>query len=192
MGYNFFAYMSRMKHIKRWSLMRSTFKENILEHSLQTAQIAHALALINNQIYKGNLNAGRLACIAMYHDASEVITGDLPAPIKYFNPTIKQAYDEIENIANDKLLSMLPPALKREYEKLIKIEHNSTEHQYLKAADKISAYIKCIEEVKSGNSEFFKAKTTIKADIDKIGLPEVAYFMDNFLTAYEKTLDELD
>ncbi len=192
MSYNFFAFMSRMKYIERWSLMRSTVKENILEHSLQTAQIAHALAVINNKIYNGNLDCGLITCAAMYHDASEVITGDMPAPIKHFNPDIKKAYKEIEQLANDKLLSMLPSPLQEEYKKLIKMDTESLEYAYLKAADKLSAYIKCIEEIKTGNKEFRKAKITIKADLDKINLPEVKYFMDNFISAYEKTLDELD
>ncbi len=192
MDYNFFAFMSRMKYIERWSLMRSTVKENILEHSLQTAHIAHALAIINNKVFDGGLEAGFLASAAMYHDANEVITGDMPAPIKYFNPDIKQAYKTIEQIANDKLLSMLPDLLRPEYEKLIKIKPESIEYLYLKAADKLSAYIKCIEELKTGNTEFKKAKAAIKADLEKIKLPEVKYFMDNFIGAYEKTLDELD
>jgi len=192
MDYNFFAFMSRMKYIERWSLMRSTVKENILEHSLQVAHIAHALAVINNKVFSGNLNAGYIACAAMYHDASEVITGDMPAPIKYFNPSIKKAYKDIEQVANDKLLSMLPDSLRPEYEKLIKIDPESNEYAYLKAADKLSAYIKCIEELKTGNREFQKAKISIKADLDKITLPEVKYFVDNFIGAYEKTLDELD
>ena len=192
MDYNFFAFMSRMKYIERWSLMRSTVKENILEHSLQVAHIAHALAIINNKVFCGNLNAGLITCAAIYHEASEVITGDMPAPIKYFNPSIKKVYKDIEQVANDKLLSMLPDSLRPEYEKLIKIDPKSVEYAYLKAADKLSAYIKCIEELKTGNKEFQKAKIAIKADLDKITLPEVKYFMDNFIGAYEKTLDELD
>ncbi len=192
MDYNFFAFMSRMKYIERWSLMRSTVKENILEHSLQVAHIAHALAIINNKVFCGNLNAGLITCAAIYHEASEVITGDMPAPIKYFNPSIKKVYKDIEQVANDKLLSMLPDSLRPEYEKLIKIDPKSNEYAYLKAADKLSAYIKCIEELKTGNKEFQKAKIAIKADLNKITLPEVKYFMDNFIGAYEKTLDELD
>jgi len=192
MDYNFFAFMSRMKYIERWSLMRSTVKENILEHSLQVAHIAHALAIINNKVFCGNLDAGLITCAAIYHEASEVITGDMPAPIKYFNPSIKKVYKDIEQVANDKLLSMLPDSLRPEYEKLIKIDPESNEYAYLKAADKLSAYMKCIEELKTGNKEFQKAKIAIKADLDKITLPEVKYFMDNFIGAYEKTLDELD
>jgi 5'-deoxynucleotidase len=172
--------------------MRSNQKENILEHSLQAAQIAHALALINNKLFGGKLDAGFIACAAMYHEASEVITGDLPSPIKYYNPAIKEAYKNIEQIANDKLLSMLPDALKGEYEKLIKVDPSSIEYKYIKAADKLCAYIKCIEELKTGNLEFHKAGAAIKADLEKIDLPEVAYFMHNFIAAYEKTLDELD
>ena len=184
--------MNRMKYIERWSLMRSTVRENIMEHSEQVAQIAHALALINNKVFNGNLDANLMCAIAIYHEASEVITGDLPTPIKYNNKFIKDAYKDLEALANKKLIAMLPDILQDEYKKLIEIDNNSPEYAYLKAADKLCAYIKCIEELKAGNSEFNKAKIAIKSDIEKIDLPEVKYFMDNFIQGFEKTLDELE
>jgi len=192
MSYNFFAFMNRMKYIERWSLMRSTVKENIMEHSEQVAQIAHALAIINNKIYGGSINADKLAVMAIYHEASEVITGDLPTPIKYHNSFINNAYKDLELLANEKLLGMLPLELRDEYSKLLLIDTTSPEYAYLKAADKLSAYIKCIEELKAGNSEFSKAKKTIKNSLSEIKLPEVKYFIDNFIDGFEKTLDELD
>ena len=187
---NFFAYLSRMKYIKRWSLMRSTVTENILEHSAEVAQIAHALASISNLYFGGNLDADRIGMMGLYHETSEVITGDLPTPVKYYNPEIKSAYKAIEEVANTKLISMLPEELRPTYENLIK--PTEKEALIVKASDKISAYIKCVEEVKCGNGEFKKAQKSLKSTLDSFDLPEVKYFMDNFLPAYSKTLDELD
>ena len=190
---SFFAYMSRMKFIKRWSLMKSVNEENIAEHSAQVAHIAHALALIKNKFYGGTLNADRIATLALYHESSEVITGDLPTPIKYYNPKIRTAYKEIEGAANQKLLSMLPEELREDYLPIIEHDSESYEYKLVKIADKISAYVKCVEELKSGNHEFAKAEITLKNDIDTyLDMPEVEYFCTHFLEAFSLTLDELD
>lgn len=191
--YNFFAYMARMKLIKRWSLMKSVSDENIAEHSAQVAQIAHAIAVIKNKLFGGEVNADRIASIALYHETSEVLTGDLPTPIKYYNPDIRNAYKEIEGIANDKLIGMLPKELQDEYRSLIEIKAGTYEHDIVKAADKIAAYIKCIEELRSGNREFAKAEETLRCEIDSYRrYDEVAYFCDTFLDTFKKTLDELE
>ena len=191
--YNFFAYMARMKLIKRWSLMKSVSEENIAEHSAQVAQIAHALALIKNKRFGGELNADRIATMALYHETSEVLTGDLPTPIKYYNPDIRKAYKDIEGIANEKLLSMLPEELTEEYRQLIEPDPDSYEHMLIKAADKISAYIKCIEEMRSGNREFAKAEGSLKKAVeDYFCYDEVKYFCETFIDSFKKTLDELE
>ena len=193
MSHHFFAYMARMKLIRRWSLMKSVSEENIAEHSAQVAQIAHALALIKNRMFGGNVNADRVTSIALYHETSEVLTGDLPTPIKYYNEEIRRSYKEIEGIANKKLISMLPDALKEDYRALIEVPADSYEHILVKAADKISAYIKCIEELRSGNREFSKAEAALRKEIDAyLQYPEVAYFCETFLDTFTKTLDELD
>lgn len=191
--YHFFAYMARMKLIRRWSLMKSVNEENIAEHSAQVAQIAHALALIKNKKFGGTLNAEHVATLALYHETSEVLTGDLPTPIKYYNPQIRKAYKDIEGIANEKLLSMLPEELQEDYRLLIADHTESYEHTLVKAADKIAAYIKCIEEMRSGNREFAKAETTLQHEVEKyFCYEEVRYFCDTFLDTFRKTLDELE
>lgn len=191
--YHFFAYMARMKLIRRWSLMKSVSEENIAEHSAQVAQIAHALALIKNRLYGGTLNADRIATMALYHETSEVLTGDLPTPIKYYNPQIRTAYKDIEGIANEKLLGMLPEELRADYRALITEDPDSYEHMLVKAADKIAAYIKCVEEMRSGNREFAKAEVTLRAEVERLCKhEEVRYFCDTFLDTFRKTLDELD
>ncbi len=191
--YNFFAYMSRMKLIRRWALMKAVTDENIAEHSAEVAQIAHALAVIANKLYGKHLNADRVTTLALYHEASEVITGDLPTPIKYYNPEIRKAYKDIESIANNKLLSMLPDELKDEYTPIIEQDTSTYEHRIVKAADKLAAYVKCLDELKSGNKEFAKAKTALKKEVEAyFDMPEVKYFCDKFLSSYSKTLDELD
>ena len=193
MSHHFFAYMARMKLIRRWSLMKSVSEENIAEHSAQVAQIAHALALIKNRMFGGNVNADRITSIALYHETSEVLTGDLPTPIKYYNEEIRRSYKEIEGIANNKLISMLPEALQADYRAIIEVPADSYEHVLVKAADKICAYIKCIEELRSGNREFSKAEAALKKEIDAyLQYPEVAYFCETFLDTFTKTLDELD
>ncbi len=189
--YKFFAYLNRMKYIKRWSLMHSTTNENIMEHSQQVAVVAHALASISNIYFGGNLDANSIAVKALFHETSEVITGDLPTPIKYFNPEIRDSYKNLEKLANEKLLNQLPSQLSVEYSKIV-ADDSSEEHKFVKYADKICAYIKCVDEVKMGNSEFFKAKETIENEIKAFQSPEVDYFMENFLPAFFLTLDELE
>ena len=190
---HFFAYMARMKLIRRWSLMKSVSDENIAEHSAQVAQIAHALALIRNRYFGGSLDADRIAVMALYHETSEVLTGDLPTPIKYYNPDIRNAYREIESVANEKLIGMLPEELRDEYRSLIEVSEDSYEHMLVKAADKISAYIKCIEELRSGNREFAKAEISLWKEIERYFVhEEVAYFCNTFLDTFRKTLDELE
>ena len=197
MEYNFFATISRMKYINRWALMRNSRNENLSEHSLEVAMIAHALCSIGNVRYEKKLNADRAALIGLYHDSSEIITGDMPTPVKYYNPDIKEAYKEVEKIAEFKLLEKLPRDLRPVYEEIYKTD-NTADDKYMralvKAADKISAYIKCIEEEKSGNTEFSTAKNSIEKSLDKYSkdYPEVKDFIAEFLPPYGKTLDELN
>jgi 5'-deoxynucleotidase len=191
--YNFFAYMARMKLIRRWSLMKSVTDENIAEHSAQVAQIAHAIAVIANRVYGRDVNADRITTLALYHESSEVITGDLPTPIKYYNPEIKEAYKEVEAVANKKLLEMLPEDLRPDYKPFF--EHSGEDPELLKllkAADKISALIKCVEEENSGNREFSKAKISIMESIEKMDIPEANTFVEEFLPSYGLTIDELN
>lgn len=191
--HHFFAYMARMKLIRRWSLMKSVSEENIAEHSAQVAQIAHALALIKNKHFGGSINADRVTTMALYHETSEVLTGDLPTPIKYYNPEIRKAYKDIEGVANEKLLGMLPVELREEYRPLVMGEEGSYEQKLVKAADKISAYIKCMEELRSGNREFVKAEATLRAEVERLcEMEEVRYFCDTFMDTFRKTLDELE
>ena len=190
---HFFAYLSRMKYIQRWSLMRNVVQENIQEHSLQVAMIAHSLAVIRNKFYGGELDADRIAVIALYHDISEVVTGDLPSPIKYFNPDIRSAYKQIESRAEGQILSLLPESLYDEYHRLILKDGKRKDFkQIISAADKLSAYIKCLEEINAGNMEFSKAKKAIWETIVKMDLPEVDYFIKHFIPSFELTLDELN
>lgn len=191
MNFNFFAYLNRMKYIKRWSLMHSMVEENIMEHTEQVSVIAHALAVIKNKIYGGNVDVEKVVLYSQYHETSEVITGDLPTPIKYFNKEINVAYKELERGAELKLLSMLPTKLSEEYRKYVIPDEKSDEYAIMKIADKISAYVKCVEEVKSGNKEFIRAKQSIKKELDKCDRDEVKYFIKNVLPCYELTLDEL-
>ena len=196
MEYNFFATVSRMKYIDRWALMRNSRNENLSEHSLEVAMIAHALCVIGNVRYEKNLNADRAALIGLYHDSSEIITGDMPTPVKYYNPEIKDAYKQVETIAEYKLLEKLPSDLRPAFEEIYKSD-NSADDKYLrrlvKAADKLSAYIKCIEEEKAGNTECSTAKQSVGNAIKKLQeeLPEVKDFVEEFLPPYGKTLDEL-
>lgn len=189
--HSFFAFLNRMKYIQRWSLMKSTDVENISEHSQQVALIGHSLAVINNVIFNGDANPDRVCALAIFHEATEVITGDLPTPIKYFNASLNTAYKELEQIAADKLLTYLPKELKDYYEDLLKPDTSSYEYRLVKAADKIAALIKCIDELKVGNTEFKKAKSSIEKQIARFNIPEVKYFLDNFLDAYYLSLDEL-
>ncbi len=192
-NFHFFAFLSRMKYINRWGLMRNTYTENIQEHSLQVAIIAHGLAVIRNTYFNGEVNPERVAILAMFHDCNEIITGDMPTPIKYYNPQISKIYKDIEDISKEKIISMLPEEMADEYYSLFFKNPDDTNcWKLVKAADRISAYIKCIEEVKAGNNEFNKARETILQTITEIELPEVRYFMEKFIPSFNLSLDEID
>lgn len=189
----FFALMGRMKHIARWGLMRSTVSENVQEHTMQVAAIAHSLAVIGREVYHKDVDPGRVAAAALYHDIPEILTGDLPTPVKYFNPGISNAYKGVEKIAKDKLFSRIPEELAPAYRGLIFSEEEEPAiYRYVKAADKIAAYIKCIEEVKTGNSEFVKAGEQLGAAVSSLKMPEAEWFCARFLPAFHKSLDELE
>jgi len=190
---HFFAYLSRMKFIRRWGLMHNTYPENIQEHSLRVAMVAHALAVIRNRLFAGNVSGERTALLALYHDAGEVLTGDLPAPVKYFNPEIKNAYKEIETAAARRLLNMIPESLKADYQGLFFAEEADRKpRELVKAADKLCAYLKCLEEIGAGNQEFAKAEKALRASVEELDLPEVRYFLDTFVPSFRLTVDELD
>jgi len=191
MSSGFFAMLSRMKYISRWALMRNTEKETLSEHSLETAVIAHALAVLRNTRFGGSVNPERVALMAMFHDASEIITGDMPTPIKYYSPQLRSMYGEVEQAAGERLLSMLPDYLQEQYRDLLLQDECSEEHTLVKAADKLSALIKCMEERKAGNMEFANAEETTRAAVEKMALPEAEVFMKEFLPAYALTLDQL-
>jgi len=190
---SFFAMMSRMKYIDRWALMRNSQEENVSEHSLEVAMLAHALCVIGNKRLGKTLNADRAAVIALYHDATEIITGDMPTPVKYFDREIRAAYRRIEDDAADKLLSQLPEDLRAEYKSYLlpDEEEEASLLELVKAADKLSALIKCLEEEKGGNREFAKAEKTTREKLTEMHLPEVDIFLLEFLPAYSCTLDEL-
>jgi len=189
---HFFAYLSRMRFIGRWGLMHSTRPENIQEHSLRVAMIAHGLAVVRNRLFAGGVQPDRVAVRALYHDASEVITGDLPRPVKYFDPEIETSYRRIETVAREKLLGMLPDALREDYAMLFRPEAAlPVEEALVKAADKLCAYMKCLEEVTAGNREFVEAEKTLRQTIEAIDLPEVRYFLATFVPSFRLTLDEL-
>lgn len=190
--FNFFAFLSRMKYITRWGLMRNTNSESIQEHSLQVSMIAHALALIKNIYFNGNVNPDRIAVLAIYHDSNETLIGDLPTPIKYYNPAIYKAYKDLEKISKEKLLTMIPEQMVDSYRSILFFDESSDEGRIVKAADRISAYIKCLEEEKAGNREFKKAAAATKKKIQEMNMPEVNYFMDNFIHGFTLTLDELN
>ena len=172
--------------------MRSVREENIMEHSQQVAMFAHSLAVINNKVFGGHADANKTVLYALYHECAEVLTGDLPTPIKYFNSSIKGAYKNIEERACDKLLSTLPEELEGEFSSALKPDQSSYEYTLMKAADRLSAYVKCLEELRCGNKEFEKAKKSIEADLKKRNLPEVNYFFEKFIEGYNLTLDDLD
>ena len=196
MNYNFFALISRMKYIDRWALMRNTRQENLCEHSMEVAMIAHALCTIGNLRYGKHLDANKTALIGLYHDASEIITGDMPTPVKYFNSDLKHAYKEVEALADSKLLEKLPDDMRPTYEEIF-VPSDTEEDKYIrklvKAADKLSALIKCISEVNVGNAEFRTAKESTGKSIRSLyqELPEVLDFVNEFLSSYGNTLDEL-
>lgn len=191
MSDNFFAYISRMRYIGRWSLMRNSMPENIQEHSHMVAVLAHALGVIRRDVLGEACDPNECAAVALFHDCSEILTGDLPTPIKYHSAEINAAYKQVEELACDKLLDTLPEELRGAYEPLLTGETQQRLHDIVKAADKLSAYIKCIEERKAGNNEFLSAEKQIRGILDETPLPELHYFMEHFIPAFELTLDEL-
>lgn len=188
---HFFAYLSRMRFIRRWGLMHNQYPENIQEHSQRVAMLAHALALIANRLYGKRLDADRLAALALYHDASEVLTGDLPAPVKYHDESIRAAYHAIEAAATEKLLKLLPDELTDAFAPYLE-PADAELADVLKAADKLCAYLKCVEELRAGNLEFGDAAKTLRAAVHAIDRPEVRYFLTTFAPSFELTLDELN
>ena len=191
MANEFYALMGRMRYITRWGLMRNSFSENIQEHSHMTAVLAHALALIRRDIlHLDTPDPDRCAVAALYHDASEILTGDLPTPIKYYNPDIKDAYKQVERIAGKRLLDMLPPELRDSYEHLI-FEDDLQVGPIVKAADKLSAYIKCVEEQKAGNTEFDSAAQAAMESMRSMEMPELDWFLENCMEAFASNLDQL-
>ena len=187
-----FAYLARMKFIKRWGLMHTTYPESIQEHSHRVAVIAHTLATIRNRLFGGRVDPARAAVLALYHDASEVLTGDLPAPVKYFNPDIRGAYREIETAANQRLLAMVPDALREDYRALfVAAAGDRDAWELVKAADKLCAYLKCVEEVAAGNREFSRAEQALRATVEALPQPEVRYFPETFAPSLKLTLDDL-
>lgn len=188
---HFFAYLSKMKSIQRWGLMRNTSPENTQEHSFQVAVIAHGLATLRNARFGGKTDPARVALLAIFHDAGEVITGDLPTPIKYFNPQIEKAYAEIDKVARRKLLGMLPPDLRGAYEELL-TPATQGDWELVKAADKLCAYLKCLEEARAGNAEFRKAEAACRERVEAMKLPEVECFLREFAPSFKLTLDELN
>ena len=190
MDHSFFAYIFRMRYITRWALMRNTRTENVEEHSYEVAVLAHALAAIGRDVFHKDADPDRAAAAALFHDAPEIITGDMPTPIKYYNPAIKDAYKEVEAVAQDKLLSMLPPELVPAYEPLVR-ESDGAVRRYVKAADKLAAWLKCQEELKAGNSEFRRAADETMAALRDMGMEEVDWFMERLGYAFTLTLDDL-
>ena len=188
--YPFSAMLARMKYISRWGLMRSSRTESLCEHTADTALLAHTLALISVSIYGTQVRCETVCVAALYHDASEILTGDMPTPIKYDNPDIQTAYKAVEAVAEQKLLSMLPPDLRPAYDEVITIPDPHV-RDLVKAADKLSAYLKCLEELKAGNTEFRKAKEQTYAALLQNPLPALRCFMEEFLPGFELTLDEL-
>lgn len=189
--YPFFAYLNRLKLINRWSLMRNTQPENDAEHSLQVAMIAHAIALIGKNKYGRDVDPEHVLALAVYHDVTEVMTGDLPTPVKYYSGELRNAYRQMEDMAADRLLTMLPEDLQGEFDPYLK-QSDGVEHQIVKAADRIAAWIKCAEEKRAGNHEFDYAADNVKQSLESLELPEVQEFIREYLPAYELTLDELN
>ena len=191
MQHRFFALISRMRYIGRWGLMRNTFEENVQEHSHMVAVLAHGLAMIQRDILGQPANPDRCAAAALFHDASEILTGDLPTPIKYYNPAIRDAYKQVEHIACGKLVGMLPPELQPDFAEALTPTDPEVE-ELVKAADKLSAHIKCLEELKAGNLEFRRAAEQTEQALDDFHLPELTYFREHFLPSFRLTLDEME
>ena len=188
----FFAMVSRMKYINRWALMRNEHSENLSEHSFEVAVIAHALAVIKNKRFGSNINGERAALMGLFHDAPETLTGDMPTPVKYYSDEVRNAYKPVEENACKSLIDMLPEDFQSEFAPLLVLQEEDAElWKLVKAADKISALIKCLEERKAGNSEFIKAGEGIRESIEKLDMPEAKVFIEEFLPAFELTLDEL-
>ncbi|MBQ9714232.1 MAG: 5'-deoxynucleotidase [Clostridia bacterium] len=192
MRYDFYAYMDRMKYIKRWQLMRSTREENIMEHSQSVALLSHALVTIHNEVFGGKADVLKTVLYAMYHETSEVMTGDLPTPIKYYNNSIHGAYKELERSACEKIAATLPEEMQKGIAPYVLADEDSVEYRLVKAADRLAAYIKCAEELRCGNSEFSKAKKSIEEDLHKRNMPEVEYFFERFIRSFDLSLDELE
>lgn len=188
----FYAYIDRMKFIKRWQLMRSVREENIMEHSHSVAMLTHALVAIENGVYGGRIDAEKAVFYALYHEVSEVITGDMPTPVKYFNNSIHGEYEKLERLAVDKIADTLPPELKGQLYPYLQADKSSEEYKYVKAADKLSAYIKCLEELRSGNNEFVQAEKSVGKALRDMKLRAVDYFFEHFIPAFSLTLDELE
>lgn len=192
MDNEFYAFLGRMRYITRWGLMRNSFSENLQEHSHQVAILAHALALIRRDIlHLPGPDPEQCAVAALYHDAAEILTGDLPTPIKYYSPELRQAYRVVEDAAGEKLLSMLPPALRERYRDYV-LEQNEAVNPIVKAADKLAAYIKCLEELKAGNQEFSTASAQTLAALEAAQREEVAWFLENCLEPFTRNLDQLE
>lgn len=189
---HFFAHLARMKLINRWPLMRNIYTENVQEHSLQVAMVAHSLAMIRNRYFKGNIDAYKVATIALFHDVSEVLTGDLPTPVKYYNPAIKDEYKKIEKIAEQKLIDMAPDEFKQDYAELIDGRFHTEDEAFLvKAADVICAYLKTLEELSAGNKEFELAKKRLDKILSEYHSAEVDYFLKAFVPSFSLSLDEI-
>ena len=188
----FYAYLDRMKFIKRWQLMRSVRDENIMEHSHSVAVLTHALVCIENGVFGGHIDAEKAVFYALYHEVSEVMTGDLPTPVKYFNNSIHGEYEKLEKLAVEKIADTMPPELKKELYPYLQAEKHSDEYRFVKAADKLSAYIKCLEELRSGNREFAQAERTLHESLEHMELRAVDYFFEHFIPAFSLSLDELE
>jgi 5'-deoxynucleotidase len=189
---DFFAYMYRLRYIERWSLMRNTVKENVAEHSFHVAILTHALCTIANEVFKSDIATNEAVSMALFHDVTEVFTGDIPTPVKHQNPEILSNFRKIEEISADKLFSMIPPELQPMYKPLVTGKSDQTElRRYVKAADLLDAYLKCVTELSAGNREFGTAKKQIEHAIQKMDMPEVNYFLTHLAPSLEKTLDEL-
>ena len=191
MKHHFFAYVSRLRYIRRWGLMRSVMPENDAEHSLQVAMIAHAIAIIGRDTYGRDVNPEHVLALGVYHDVSEVITGDMPTPVKYQTDELRKSYKDVERMANERLLSMLPEELRAAYVSYLSVPEDY-DRQVVKAADSISAYLKCLEEKRAGNREFDAAGESLRSSLAEIALPEVQDFIREFIPSFELSLDELN
>lgn len=189
---SFFAFLKRMRFINRWSLMRNTERENIQEHSLEVAMIAHNLAALRNEYFGGSVDLNKVAVIAMYHEVSEIFTGDMPTPIKYFDPKLRFLYGEIETLAQEKMLTTLPARLQSVYRPILVEAEHSEEWPLVKAADTLSAYMKCVNELHAGNDEFKEAHDSILIKLKELNMPEVDMFIEEYIPALDKSLDQLN